>query len=156
MRRFLALSLAGALMAISLPATVAAQTSSINGTAADEVKAPYSDYFVRARNVQTGEIAGTSQLDSSGHFSFSGLPPARYIVELVQSSNSKILCTEGPLNLAERNVSPDGQVTLRSVTLNNVRISCNNHKAAWWLLGAAGAAGVTAAVAAAVTASQSN
>ena len=106
------------------------------GTGKKEAKKPYTDYSTRARNSQTGEIAGTTPLDTDANFTLGNLPPAHYIVELL-NKDGKVVCTEGPFNLTQQ------------VAKNDVDISCNKVPAAWWLLGAAAAAGITAGVVAA-------
>lgn len=135
-RQILALGLAVAFTAATLPATVAAagqQTATLGGTAKKEAKKPYTDYSVRARNVQQGQISGTIQLDPNANFSLANLPPANYLVELV-NKNGKVVCTEGPFNMSQQLIK------------DNVDISCNHVPAAWWLVGAAAAAGITAGV----------
>jgi hypothetical protein len=109
------------------------QNATISGTARKEAKKPYADFTTRARNVQDGQVAGTALLDQDANFSLPGLPPATYVVELL-NHDGKVVCTEGPFNLTQQPVKSD------------VNISCNKVPAAWWLLGAAAAAGVTAGV----------
>jgi hypothetical protein len=87
---------------------------------------------VRARNVQQGVIAATTQLDPKGDFALAGIDPASYLVELLDSKG-KVVCTEGPFDLAKQPVR------------NGVNIECGK-PTAWWLLAAAGAAGITAGV----------
>jgi hypothetical protein len=120
-------------MATVTIAAGAQQTASVSGTAKKEAKKPYADYSVRARNVQQGQIGGTTTLDPDGNFSLANLPPAQYSVELL-NRDGKVVCTEGPYNLTQQLVK-DG-----------VNISCNRVPAAWWLVGAAAAAGITAGV----------
>ena len=65
--------------------------------------------------------------------SLTGLQPASYLVELL-NRNGKIVCTEGPFDMT------------RQTARDNVVISCGKVPAAWWLLGAAAAAGITAGI----------
>ena len=123
-------------MIAAFTATMAAgaqQTASVSGSAKKEAKKPYTDYSVRARNVQQGQIGGTTPLDSDGTFSLANLPATQYAVELL-NHDGKVVCTEGPYNLTQQ-LAKDG-----------VNISCNKVPAAWWLVGAAAAAGITAGV----------
>ena len=120
-------------MASATSAAGAQATASVRGTAKKEAKKPYGDYSVRARNVQQGQIGGTTQLDSDGNFSLANLAPAQYAVELL-NRDGKVVCTEGPFNLTQQ------------LTKDSVNISCNKVPAAWWLIGAAAAAGITAGV----------
>lgn len=110
----------------------AQDAAGISGTAKKEAKRPYTDYSVRARNVQLGTVAATVQLDQSGNFALASVDPANYLVELLDSKG-KVVCTEGPFDLSKQPVR------------SNVNIECGK-PAAWWLLAAAGAAGITAGV----------
>jgi hypothetical protein len=110
-----------------------AQSASLGGTAKDEAKKPYTDFTVRARDVQQGQIAGTSPLDSTGAFTIANLGTTKYLVELI-NKDGKVVCTEGPFDLSSEYAK------------GGVVIDCNKIPAAWWLLGAAAAAGVTAGV----------
>ena len=104
----------------------------ISGTAKKEAKKPYTNYSVRARNVQQGVVAATEQLDASGNFALAGVEQANYLVELLDSKG-KVVCTEGPFDLSKQ------------PTKSGVNIECGRPQA-WWLLAAAGAAGITAGV----------
>jgi hypothetical protein len=117
-----------------------AQSASLGGTAKDEAKRPYTDYTVRARNVQQGTIAGTIALDANGNFTIPNLASNRFLVELV-NKDGKVVCTEGPYDMSAMAFK------------NDVVIDCNKVPAAWWLLGAAAAAGITAGIVAAGPAS---
>ena len=135
-RQILAVGLAVAMATAALPISAIAgqQNATIAGTAKNEAKKPYTDYTTRARNTQTGQIGATVMLDQDGNFSLTGLPPANYVVELMDH-NGKIVCTEGPYNM-----------TPQVLTKTDVNIKCNKVPAAWWILGAAAAAGITAGV----------
>ena len=128
----LAVAFASGLMQVAPSAGAGQNAGTISGTADKEAKKPYSDYSVRARNVQAGSVASTVQLDAEGKFVLAGVDPANYLVELL-NAKGKVVCTEGPFDLAKQ--------PLRS----GVKIECGN-PAAWWLLAAAGAAGITAGV----------
>jgi hypothetical protein len=135
-RQILALGLVIAFASSTMPATLAAagqQTATLGGTAKKEAKKPVTDYSVRARNTQQGTIAGTVHLDPNANFTLNNLPPATYLVELL-NKDGKVVCTEGPYNLTQQLIK------------DNVDISCNHVPAAWWLIGAAAAAGITAGV----------
>lgn len=116
----------------SAGAGAAQSLGTITGSADKEAKKPYTEYSVRARNVQSGSIASTALLDDKGRFEMAGVDPASYLVELL-NQKGKVICTEGPFDL--------GRQPLRS----GVQMECGN-PAAWWLLAAAGAAGITAGV----------
>jgi hypothetical protein len=111
----------------------ASQTVTVSGTAKKEAKRPYTNYVVRARQVDTGQIAASVPLDGAANFALTGMTPASYLMELV-NGQGKVVCTAGPF--------------AASAALTGVEIDCDKKKpsAAWLLLGAAGAAGITAAV----------
>jgi hypothetical protein len=135
-----ALRVVGVVVSIALGTspilTAAAQTVTVTGTAKKEAKRPYTSYIVRARQVDTGQIAASVPLDGSAGFAFTGMTPASYLMELV-NGQGKVVCTAGPF--------------AATTALTGVEIDCDKKKpsAAWLLLAAAGAAGVTAAVLAA-------
>ena len=134
-RRMLATGLAVAMTLAALPiGAIAGQgTVTLGGTGKKEAKKPYTEFSTRARNAQTGDVAGTTPLDVDANFTLPNLPAANYIVELL-NKDGKVVCTEGPFNLTT--------VTAK----NDIDISCNKVPAAWWLLGVAAAAGITAGV----------
>src|SRR5262245_23407656 len=94
-RGIVAMAVALALASSSLMA----QSGSIAGSAKDEVK-KNEDYTVRARDISQGQIASTSPLDSEGRYSLANLGSANYLVELVRSKDGKVVCTEGPFDMA--------------------------------------------------------
>ena len=105
---------------------------SIAGTAKKEARKPFTDYSVRARNVAQGTIAATVKLDTEGNFAMASVDPASYLVELLDPKG-KVVCTEGPFDLSKQ------------PSKTGVNIECGK-PAAWWLLAAAGAAGIPAGV----------
>jgi hypothetical protein len=123
---------AGMIMQPALMAGGPQGAGAISGSADKQAKKPYADYTVRARNVQMGNIGGSTPLDSNGKFSLANIDPANYLVELLDKKG-KVVCTEGPFDLSKQPVK------------GNVTINCGN-PSAWWLLAAAGAAGITAGV----------
>ena len=132
--RIVAIGLAFTMALATVPTAVFAQQSTtLAGTAKDEAKKPFTDYQVRARDVKAGTIAETIALDAQGNFSLAGLTTLSYSVELIDKKG-KVVCTEGPFDLSKQAIKSD------------VVISCGKIPAAWWLLGAAAAAGITAGV----------
>jgi hypothetical protein len=122
----------GMMVQPALRAGATQEPGSIAGTAHKEARKPFPNYSVRARNVQQGVIAATVPLDPNGKFSLAGVDPANYLVELLDPKG-KVVCTEGPFDLSKVPNKTD------------VSIECGK-PAAWWLLAAAGAAGITAGV----------
>ena len=133
-RRGVAAGLA-ALLTIGFSPVMAQQaTGAISGKATDEAKKPYTDYKVQLRDVGTSQIVSTATLDAQGRFTLNDLPLAkRYLVELYNTPQNKIVCTEGPYALSS---------TLISKT--DVNINCGANPAAWWILAAGGAAAAIA------------
>ena len=102
MRQIVALMTAVALAAFAGPLAFAQQApapGTIAGTAKNEAKKPYTDYTVRARVVTTGTIATTVPLDTEGNFVFRNLTNDKYVLELFQTRNKSVVCTEGPFGL---------------------------------------------------------
>ena len=122
----------GMVMPPSLGAGEQQSAGTISGTAKKEAKKPFTTYSVRARNVQQGVIATTIPLDVEGNFTLASIDPANYLVELLDPKG-KVVCTEGPFDL------------VKQANKSGVNIECGK-PAAWWLLAAAGAAGITAGV----------
>ena len=61
-------------------------TGTLSGTARTPAGEPVGNHGVQARNLETNEVAATSTTNGAGGFSFTGLKPANYVVELVDSS----------------------------------------------------------------------
>ena len=139
-KRAVAFSLALSMAVASAPAlvTVSAQAAgTIGGKANDEAKKPYTDYSVLLRDVASGQVVSTVQLDPQGLFSFQSVDLSRrFLVELFNAKSNKVVCTEGPYTLSDK---------LKAKT--DVNISCGNN-AAWWLLGAGAGAATAIALAA--------
>ena len=132
----MAVAVIGALVAAPLNAAGRqdAGPGMLGGTAKDEAKKPYTDYTVRARDVAQGTIAATVPLDSQARFSLANLTTTNFLVELV-NKDGKVVCTEGPYLL-----------TQAAPNKTDINIACGVPPAAWLLLGAAAAAGVTVGV----------
>ncbi len=132
------------------------QNGVISGSARAEVKEPYTDYIVRARDVQANQIVQHTTLDANADFAINSLNPGTYLVELVKKAapngqGGKVICTAGPFTLQE-STSQINELMIE----RGANIQCRRPVAAWWLLGAAAAAGVGAGIAAGGTSSPSN
>ncbi|MEO8481910.1 MAG: hypothetical protein ABI634_06845 [Acidobacteriota bacterium] len=125
-----------ALLVIGISPALAQQvTGSISGKATDEAKKPYTNYSVQLRDAESGQLVGTAPLDDKGLFSFANLQVSRrFLVELYEVKDRKIICTEGPYPLMPN-----------AANRSNVNIDCGVAPAALWLLAAG--AGTVAAVA---------
>lgn len=143
MRQIVAAALVTVTTSSATAGLIAAEgNGALAGTAKNEAKKPYTDYSARARDVQQGQIVGTSPLDSNGSFSLTKLTQANLLVELVDK-NGKVVCTEGPFDLSKQ------------AQKNDVVVNCDKVPTAWWLVGAAAAAGITAGVTSGAPASPS-
>ena len=134
MKKIITLSIFGVLMAT----TAFAQSFNLAGTAINQAKKPFSSYKVELRDIKTGMNMYIAQLNENGTFSFTSVLDSQYIIQLLDGRN-KVVCTEGPIN--NKNTY--------------IVIDCSKNLAALWLIGAAGAAGITAGVVAAEPASPS-
>lgn len=148
----LALALMGSFLLAPLSAA-ARQDGVISGSAAAEVKKPYDPYIVRARDVSTNSVAQKTTLDANAEFALNGLNPGTFLIELVKDAQpngegGKIICTAGPFTLQNTGTQMNDLMIKKGA---NIR--CNRPVAAWWLLGAAAAAGITAGIAAGGTSS---
>jgi hypothetical protein len=74
----------------------AASSSSVSGTASDASGRALSNAGVQLRNVSTGQLAGSATTNAAGQFSFAGLTPGSYVVEVTNASG-QIVGTSGSL-----------------------------------------------------------
>jgi hypothetical protein len=157
--RTLKAGVAAALVGSMLMAPLAAagrQNGVISGSAAAEAKQPYTDYIIRARDVSSNTIAQHTTLDNNAEFAVNGLNPGTYLIELVRNAapngqGGKVVCTAGPFTLQDATSQVADLMIERGAN-----VQCRRPVAAWWLLGAAAAAGIGAGIAAGGTSSPSN
>jgi hypothetical protein len=154
MRRFLAIVLVLAVTALGAPVSLlAADSNSVNltGTAYTVNLQPLPNAAVQIRNFQTGNRVSSTISDRAGEFSFSGLAPGTYIIEIVDVSG-RVIGMTAPFRLgSERNTN----VSVVAVAHGLVTPGQNGGFSLLGLgpvtslavLGAAGAAAVTAVVA---------
>lgn len=92
MRRLVALALTFVVVALGPAPLVFAQpqTGAINGVAADAAKNPLANHTVRLRNLATGEITSVTQSTTNGSFSFAGINPGNFAIEIVNSAGQVI------------------------------------------------------------------
>jgi hypothetical protein len=96
MKKLIASALVLALAVVAAPINLVAaakkfQNGQISGTATLEGK-PIPNTTVRLRNIDTGQLVGTTTSNTAGEFSFTGLPEGNFVVETV-SANGTILGT---------------------------------------------------------------
>lgn len=62
--------------------------ATVSGTATDGNGGMLANYTVRLRNLATGNTAGTTTTTAGGQFSFAGLDPGNYVVEIVDQAGA--------------------------------------------------------------------
>jgi carboxypeptidase family protein len=68
------------------PAAAVQQGAALSGVAQGADKAPLPNHTVQLRNASTGQLVGTTASSQAGEFSFAGLQPGTYIVEIVDAA----------------------------------------------------------------------
>ena len=94
MKKLIASVLVLALAVVAAPINLIAaarQAGQISGVATLE-GAPIPNVTVRLRNVDSDQLVGNTRANAAGEFSFTGLPAANYVVEIV-SENGTLLGT---------------------------------------------------------------
>lgn len=130
----LTLALASSSMS-SVMLRAAQENGALAGKATDKAKQPYSDYVVRVRNVNNPAVIQTVPLTATGTFSFAGLALTQnYLVDLVNTKQNKVVCTEGPYALGSSMMAK-----------NDINIDCGRNPTAFLLAAGAGAAIIAAA-----------
>jgi hypothetical protein len=89
MRRIGILALAFALTLVAVAAQ-AQSTGTLSGTAQSSNGQSLANYTVQLRNVQTGALVGSTTSNAAGSFTFDGLNPANYVVEIVNSAGQVV------------------------------------------------------------------
>jgi uncharacterized surface anchored protein len=111
MRRVLNVLLAATVVTAGIPAAqaspakvqaktqqVQAASGQITGHASDVKRRPLSRTTVRLRNSDTGKLLSATTTDQTGGYSFSGLGPGNYVVEIVNDAGN-ILGVSTPIAL---------------------------------------------------------
>lgn len=88
----------GQMTAGLLPGTKSNVFATIQGKAFDSTNRPLANHTVRLRDVRFGRIAEVTTTDEAGLFTFRGVEPGSYVVELVGNDQS-ILSASQILNL---------------------------------------------------------
>jgi hypothetical protein len=107
-----------------------------------------SDTGVQLRNASTGQLVGTATTNGVGQFSFPGLNPGTYVVEVINATG-QIVGTSGSVvvgaGAATTGVSVTASIATKAATAGAGNLFTAHHAAI--ILGAAAAAGVAAGVA---------
>jgi hypothetical protein len=146
LRAGLAVALVGSVLLAPLNANARRQDGIISGSAVAEAKQPYSQYIMRARDVSNNEIVQKTSLDANAEFALNGLAPGAFMIELVKGAlpdgqGGKVVCSAGPFTLLDSTAQVNDLMIKKGAN-----VQCNRPVAAWYLLGAAAAAGVTAGI----------
>jgi len=72
----------------------APSSASLSGTASDNAGGALANIDVQLRSVSTGRLVGTTKANAVGQFSFVGLTPGTYVVEVVNTAG-QIVGTSG-------------------------------------------------------------
>lgn len=144
----LALAMVGALTLAPLSAAGRRQDGVISGSAAAEAKGNLSQYIMRALDVSNNNIVATTTLDANAEFALNGLSAGTYMIQLVRNAapngqGGKIVCQAGPFTLQDNNTQMNDLMIKKGAN-----VQCNRPVAAYYLLGAAAAAGIAAGIAA--------
>jgi hypothetical protein len=91
--------LAVVLVAVSPFLALAQTTGSLSGTAQGAQNQALSGIKVQLRNVDTGALAGSTTSGANGAFSFTGLNPGNYIIEIVDATG-KIIGASASMSVA--------------------------------------------------------
>lgn len=75
-------------------------TGCVSGVAADASKNPLANHTVRIRNVANGQITSTTQSAANGGFSFAGVNPGNYVIEIVGPGNVGVIATSSTVTVA--------------------------------------------------------
>lgn len=92
MRSVVAMVLAVALATVTwsapLQAVAKQEPGGVNGVARDAAKNPLGDHTIQLRNAQTGQLAGSSTSNAAGEFSFTGINPGSFVIEIVDAAGN--------------------------------------------------------------------
>ena len=97
MRRVLVCALVAALL-IPASSAFAAAAGQAAGTASISGKG-LANNTVRLRDVQTGQLTGSTTANASGQFSFTGLNAGNYLIEVVNAAGD-VIGTSAPIAVA--------------------------------------------------------
>jgi hypothetical protein len=153
MRKFLSMMLVTAMATATVPLGAGASKSdaaSLTGTAYNSSLRPLPNANVQIRSLTTGSRVDSTVSDQAGNFSFSRLEPGTYVVELVNASGYLIGISApvsvGPSAVATVAVRQDADGALASGQGSGFSLFGLGPVTSLAVLGAAGAASVTAVV----------
>ena len=119
-------------------------SASVSGTASDINGHVTANTAVQLRSASTGQLAGRTTTNASGQFSFAGLNPGTYVVEVV-GATGQIVGTSGSIAVGAGAAVTGVSVTTSLATKVAAGGFASHHVAL--ILGAAAAAGVAGGIA---------
>jgi hypothetical protein len=90
---------AAASSVFAAPAARAQAEGSLSGTASSPAGKPLTNHTVQLRNTATGKLAGTTTSNGVGQFSFAGLNPGSFAVEVLNAAG-EIVGTSASISVA--------------------------------------------------------
>ena len=89
MRKALAILMSVSMVALAWPVSLSAQqTGGVQGVARDAQRQPLGNTTIQLRNAQTGELVGSSTANAAGEFSFAGINPGNFVIEIVDAAGN--------------------------------------------------------------------
>lgn len=92
MRKAVVVLMTLALVTMAWPAAaVAAQqqgTGGVQGTARSAAQQPLGNTTIQLRNATTGQLSGSATSNAAGEFTFSGINPGNYVLEIVDQAGN--------------------------------------------------------------------
>jgi hypothetical protein len=125
----------------------ALSSASLSGAASDNTGQVLANTGVQLRNVSTGQLAGSTTTNALGQFSFVGLTPGTYIVEVVNTAG-QIVGTSGSVVVSGGAAMTGVSVTASAATKVAAATGFFSSHATALILGAT-AAGVAGGISAA-------
>jgi SdrD B-like protein len=129
-------------------------SASLSGTASDNTGQVRANTGVQLRNVSTGQLVGSTTTNAVGQFSFVGLTPGTYVVEVVNTAG-QIVGTSGSVVISGGAARTGVSVTTSAATKVAAATGFSSHATAIILSAAAAGVAGGIAVAAGGTASPS-
>jgi hypothetical protein len=123
----------------------APSSASLSGTASDNSGQVRANTGVQLRNVSTGQLVGSTTTNAVGQFSFVGLTPGTYVVEVLNTAG-QIVGTSGSVAIRGGAAKTGVSVTTSAATKVAAATGFSSHATAI-ILGAAAAAGVAGGIA---------
>jgi len=123
-----------------------AATGTINGMATGAQGQALPNYIVRARNLANGQIAGSTTSNSAGSFSFAGLAPGNYAIEVVSAAGQIVGTSASVAVAAGATASVTVTSSAAAAGAAGVGAASGGISTALIVIGVAAAAGVVAAV----------